>query len=69
MNVHYLPVYRLPYYDRLGYAPDSCSEANAYYEQAVTLPLHCAMSDEDVESIIHAVEKVVASCHSDGMAA
>lgn len=64
VNVHYLPVYRLPYYERLGYPADSCPEANAYYEQAVTLPLHCAMSDDDVENVIAAVEKVIAACES-----
>lgn len=59
VNVHYLPVYRLPYYAQRGYDGDSCPEANAYYKEAVTLPLHCAMSDEDVESVIDAVNKVI----------
>lgn len=62
VNVHYLPVYRLPYYERLGYPIDLCDEANAYYDQVVTLPLHCAMADDDVEKVIAAVDKVVSSC-------
>lgn len=62
VNVHYLPVYRLPYYRKHGYAADLCPEANAYYEQAVTLPLHCCMTDEDVDNVIAAVEKVVFYC-------
>lgn len=66
VNVHYLPVYRLPYYERSGYQSDSCSEANEYYDQVVTLPLHCALSDEDVENVIKAVEKVIAFCRADG---
>lgn len=62
VNVHYLPVYRLPYYEELGYKYDSCPRANAYYEQALTFPLHCDMQDDDVEKVISAVKKVVASC-------
>ena len=62
VNVHYSPVYRLPYYADLGYDFDCCPEANAYYEEAVTLPLHCVMSDEDVVSVIAAVKKVVDAC-------
>lgn len=66
VNVHYLPVYRLPYYERLGYPTDLCDEANAYYDQVVTLPLHCAMADDDVEKVIVAVDKVVSFCRSNG---
>lgn len=62
VNVHYLPVYQLPYYEHLGYAQDACPEANAYYEEAVTLPLHCCMTDDDVNNVIAAVEKVVGYC-------
>lgn len=64
VNVHYLPVYRLPYYAELGYDPACCPEANRYYDQAVTLPLHCAMTDADVEAVIAAVGKVVAACRA-----
>lgn len=64
VNVHYLPVYRLSYYERLGYPADLCAEANAYYDQIITLPLHCAMADEDVEKVITAVKKVVSFIYS-----
>lgn len=62
VNVHYLPVYRLPYYDDLGYDPGCCPEANRYYEEAVTIPLHIGLSDADVDGIIRAVRKVVSGC-------
>lgn len=62
VNVHYLPVYRLPYYADLGYDSDSCSEANKYYEQCITLPLHCCLTDEDAKHVVDAVKKVVSYC-------
>lgn len=62
VNVHYLPVYRLPYYRNRGYAEDACPQANAYYDQAVTLPLHCCMSDHDARDVVRAVHKVVDWC-------
>lgn len=61
-NVHYLPVYRLPYYADLGYDPACCPEANRYYDEAVTIPLHCAMSDADAGGVVRAVRKVVEAC-------
>lgn len=61
-NVHYQPVYRLPYYRDLGYDPECCPEANRYYEEAVTLPLHCRLTDDEVEGVIRAIDKVVTAC-------
>lgn len=62
VNVHYLPVYRLPYYAELEYDEKCCPEANRYYEECVTLPLHCRMSDDDVQDVMCAVRKVVDAC-------
>lgn len=63
-NVHYLPVYRLPYYQHRGYVADCCPEANAYYAETITLPLHCCMTDEDAQSVVDAVQKVVDYCRA-----
>lgn len=62
VNVHYLPVYRLPYYEDLGYDPNCCPEANKYYEECITIPLHCCLSDEDAKHVVEAVKKVVDYC-------
>lgn len=62
VNVHYLPVYRLPYYQHRGYDASCCPAANAYYEEAVTLPLNCCMTDDDVRSVIESVRKVIGWC-------
>lgn len=62
VNVHYLPVYRLPYYADLGYEENCCPEANKYYEQCITLPLHCCLTDEDAKHVVDAVKKVGSYC-------
>ena len=59
VNVHYLPVYRLPYYAERGYDLMCCPEANRYYEEAITLPLHYAMTDADAKNTVMAVSKIV----------
>ncbi|WP_087569515.1 UDP-4-amino-4,6-dideoxy-N-acetyl-beta-L-altrosamine transaminase [Paenibacillus sp. MY03] len=55
VHVHYIPVYKQPYYRDLGYADQQCPEAEAYYEEAMSLPIFPAMSDDDVQDVIHAV--------------
>lgn len=59
-NVHYIPTYYFPYYERLGYCRGLCPRAEKLYEEIITLPLYYGMSDEDVESVIEAVKKIVA---------
>jgi UDP-4-amino-4,6-dideoxy-N-acetyl-beta-L-altrosamine transaminase len=59
LQVHYIPVYYHPYYQSLGYQKGLCPNAEALYEEIITIPLYYSMTDEDVESVIEAVKKVV----------
>lgn len=58
-NVHYIPVYYHPYYEKLGYQRGLCPQAEKLYEEMMSLPLYYAMTDRDVEDVIHAVTKIV----------
>lgn len=59
VNLHYIPVYLHPYYRRLGYEPGLCPAAERLYERILTLPLFPAMTDRDVEDVIHSFRKVI----------
>lgn len=61
VNVHYIPVYWHPYYQRLGYKRGLCPVAEAAYERILTLPMFPAMVDRDVEDAIEAMRKVCAA--------
>ncbi len=58
-NVHYIPTYYFPYYEKLGYKRGLCPRAEKLYEEMISLPLYYAMTDEDVESVIRAVSRIV----------
>ena len=58
-NVHYIPVYYFPHYQRLGYEKGLCPHAEAAYEGFISIPLYPAMTDEDVEDVIAAIKKVI----------
>jgi perosamine synthetase len=61
VNVHYVPVHLHPYYrERFGTGPGLCPVAEAAYERILTLPLFPAMTDADVDDVVHAVGKVLA---------
>ena len=57
-NVHYIPTYYFPYYEKMGYQRGLCPNAEKLYEEIISLPLYYAMTDEDVESVIEAVTKI-----------
>lgn len=62
-NVHYIPVYRHPYYVHLGYPKGLCPNAEALYENMMSLPLYYSLTNQDVEDVIGAVRKLVAYYH------
>ena len=60
VNVHYIPVHHHPYYrERFGYRGGEYPVAEDAYERLISLPMFHGMSDQDVEDVIRAVEKVI----------
>jgi len=57
-NVHYIPTYYFPYYEKLGYQKGLCPKAEKLYEEMISLPLYYAMTDKDVQDVIEAVTKI-----------
>ena len=57
-NVHYIPTYYFPYYEKLGYKRGLCPKAEKLYEEIISLPLYYAMTDQDVQDVIGAVTKI-----------
>ena len=57
-NVHYIPTYYFPYYERLGYKRGLCPKAEKLYAEEISLPLYYAMTDQDVEDVIRAVTRI-----------
>ena len=55
-QVLYIPVYLQPWYRRTyGYASGKCPNAERFYARALSLPLFPAMTDADVQKVIHSV--------------
>ena len=58
-NLHYIPVYRQPYYRDLGFGQGHCPNAEAYYAEAISLPMYPGLSDEERSQVIAAVTEAV----------
>ncbi|QMU66475.1 MAG: UDP-4-amino-4,6-dideoxy-N-acetyl-beta-L-altrosamine transaminase [Flavobacteriaceae bacterium] len=55
-QVHYIPIYTLPYYKEMGYDNTNLTNAENYYAHCLSLPMFPTLTDEEQDFII---EKVV----------
>lgn len=59
-QVHYIPVYRHPYYaQRYGVDPAAYPVAGRYYRGCLSLPIFPDMTNQDVEHVVTTVRKAV----------
>lgn len=56
-NVHYMPIYRQPYYEALGFQPRDFPQAEAYATSALSIPLFPGLGDDDHQRIVALVRK------------
>ena len=59
VQVHYLPVYRHPWYRANGYAEVSCPIADDYYAREISLPVFPRMTDAEQDSAIERIRQAV----------
>ena len=59
VNVHYIPVYSFPYYQKLGYKMGSCPNAERLYERFISIPLFYSMTNEEQDKVVEAIKKVI----------
>jgi dTDP-4-amino-4,6-dideoxygalactose transaminase len=60
-QVHYMPVYRHPFYaNRYKINPQDFPAAEDYSARCLSLPIYPTMSDEDVERVVDAVTAAAA---------
>ncbi|MBE9138812.1 UDP-4-amino-4,6-dideoxy-N-acetyl-beta-L-altrosamine transaminase [Nodosilinea sp. LEGE 07088] len=51
VNLHYIPVHTQPYYQTLGFGWGDFPEAEQYYREAISLPLHYGMSLDEQDYV------------------
>jgi UDP-4-amino-4,6-dideoxy-N-acetyl-beta-L-altrosamine transaminase len=61
VNLHYIPVYRQPYYKRFGFKLGDFPESERYYAEAISLPMFAGLTDEQQDTVIAAVGQVLAA--------
>ncbi len=59
VNLHYIPVYRQPYYEGLGFQVGHCPEAERYYTEAISLPMYPGLTEEQQLQVVCALDMAI----------
>lgn len=60
VNLHYIPVYRQPYYRRFGFGQGYCPNAETYYAEAISLPIYPDLREDEQRKVIAEVRRAIA---------
>ncbi|WP_370623092.1 UDP-4-amino-4,6-dideoxy-N-acetyl-beta-L-altrosamine transaminase [Polynucleobacter sp. UK-Kesae-W10] len=53
VNLHYIPVYKQPYYQAIGFDERDFSESERYYEEAISLPMYPGLELIEQKEVVH----------------
>lgn len=59
VNLHYIPVHTQPYFRQLGFRPGDFPKAEAYYTEALTLPLYPGLIEADQDRIVSSLRNIL----------
>ncbi|MDO8651857.1 MAG: UDP-4-amino-4,6-dideoxy-N-acetyl-beta-L-altrosamine transaminase [Undibacterium sp.] len=59
VNLHYIPVYLQPYYKNLGFEIGYCPEAEAYYAEAISLPMYSNFTEAQQNFVVDTLKKLI----------
>lgn len=57
VNIHYIPIYRQPYYKDLGFSSNGFEEAEKYYEEAISIPIFPSLSNKEQQKVVSLIEQ------------
>ncbi|MFP6844231.1 MAG: UDP-4-amino-4,6-dideoxy-N-acetyl-beta-L-altrosamine transaminase [Thalassolituus sp.] len=59
VNLHYIPVHLQPYYRQMGFADGDFPHAEQYYQEAISIPLFHAMTDEQQLQVATSLRRIL----------
>lgn len=59
VNLHYIPIYRQPYYTEMGFKFSKFPQAETYYAEAISLPMFPTLTREQQDRVVRSVGEAV----------
>jgi UDP-4-amino-4,6-dideoxy-N-acetyl-beta-L-altrosamine transaminase len=58
-NLHYIPVHTQPYYQQMGFRQGDYPEAERYYREAISIPMHPTLTDAEQDEVVCALREAM----------
>lgn len=59
VNLHYIPIYRQPYFKKFNFDQSQFLNSELYYSHAISIPMHASMSSKDQDSVIRSLRSTI----------
>lgn len=59
VNLHYIPVHTQPYYQKMGFKPGDYPEAEQYYREAISIPMHPTLTEQEQDFVVQSIRETV----------
>jgi dTDP-4-amino-4,6-dideoxygalactose transaminase len=59
VNLHYIPVYRQPYYERMGFKTGYCPHAEHYFKSSISIPVYATMTREQQSRVVDEIRSAL----------
>lgn len=61
VNLHYIPVHTQPHYQKMGFKPGDFPEAEQYYREAISIPMHVNLTAAEQSFVVGALREAICS--------
>jgi UDP-4-amino-4,6-dideoxy-N-acetyl-beta-L-altrosamine transaminase len=59
VNLHYIPVYRQPYYEGMGFKAGYCPEGEQYHQETLSIPMYPTLKNTDQAKVIRSLYEIL----------
>lgn len=60
VNLHYIPVYLQPYYEKMGFKKGRCPEAEQYYSEVISIPIYPGLTEAQQDQVVAILDMTLA---------
>lgn len=61
VNLHYIPVHTQPVYRKMGFEPGDYPEAEQYYREAISIPMHPSLTHQNQDFVVDSIREAIAA--------
>lgn len=59
VNLHYIPVYRHPYFEQMGFKAGYCPNAEYYFKSSISIPIYTTMTFKQQSFVVTQIKKAL----------